>query len=189
MKLENKSIGSNVEILAADEFTAIPVKCVGSAVLKAGTPLTAAGAAALNGSGAVGILLYDVDPTVNPNGAMVVAGVVDYTKAKANAGITATAATLQAAIPTIRFRENIGVNAAFTASDYVLTVAAEGTGTVTLSNVSGAVTVTTSDSAVATGAESSGTLTITGVAAGNALITATDAAGNAVTIAVTVTAE
>lgn len=185
MNLTKKDIGSNVEILAADEFTAIPVKCAGTAVLKAGTPLTAAGAAALNGSSAVGILLYDVDPTVNPNGAMVVAGVVDYAKAKANAGITATAATLQSAIPTIRFRTDIGVNDAFTSSDYALTVVASSTATATLSNASGAITVTTSDAGVATGAESSGTLTVTGVAAGTCLITATDAAGNYVTIAVT----
>ena len=185
MKLTKNEIGSNVEILAADEYTAIPIKCVGSTVLKAGTPLTAAGAAALNGSSAVGILLYDVDPTQNPNGAMVVQGVVDYAKAKANAGITATAATLQAAIPGVYFRTDIGVNAAFTSSDYALTVVASSTATATLSNASGAITVTSSDSGVATGAESSGTLTVTGVAAGTCLITATDAAGNYVTIAVT----
>lgn len=188
MKLKSKEIGSNVEILAADEFAAVPVKCAGTAVLKAGTPLTAAGAAALNGSGAVGILLYDVDPTENPNGAMVVQGVVDYAKAKANAGITATAATLSAAIPGICFRENIGVNTALTASVYAVIVAAGGTAAVTLANATGTITVTSDNAAVATGAESSGTLTITGVAAGNAVITATDEAGNDVTISVTVTA-
>ena len=110
---------------------------------------------------------------------------VDYAKAKANAGITATAATLQAAIPGVYFRTDIGVNAAFTSSDYALTVVESGTATATLSNASGAITVTSSDSGVATGAESSGTLTVTGVAAGTCLITATDAAGNYVTIAVT----
>ena len=188
MKLKSKEIGSNVEILAADEFTAIPVKVQGTAALKAGTPLTAAGAAALNGTGAVGILLYDVDPAENPNGAMVVQGVVDYTKAKANAGITATAATLHAAIPGVSFRENIGVNTTMTASVYAVILAAGGTSAVTLANASGAVTVTSDNAAVATGAESSGTLTITAVAAGNAVITATDAAGNEVTISVTVTA-
>ena len=188
MKLKSKEIGSNVEILAADEFTAIPVKVQGTAALKAGTPLTAAGAAALNGTGAAGILLYDVDPTENPNGAMVVQGVVDYTKAKANAGITATAATLYAAIPGVYFRENIGVNTALTASVYAVILAAGGTSAVTLANATGDITVTSDNAAVATGAESSGTLTITAVAAGNAVITATDAAGNDVTISVTVTA-
>ena len=186
MNLEVKDIGSNVEILAADEFTAIPIKCVGSSVLKAGTPVTAAGAAALDGSSAIGILLYDVDPSVNPNGAAVVQGVVDYAKAKANAGITATAATLQAAIPAIYFRTDIGANAAFTSSDYVLTCADNGTATATLANATGSITVTSSNSSVATGAESSGTLTVTGVAAGNAIITATDSVGNAVNIYVTV---
>ena len=186
MKLTKNDIGSNVEILAADEFTAIPIKCVGSSVLKAGTPVTAAGAAALDGSSAIGILLYDVDPAVNPNGAAVVAGVVDYTKAKANAGITATAATLQAAIPAIYFRTDIGVNSAFISSDYVLKCADNGTVTCTLSNAVSTITVTSSNTGVATGAESSGTLTITGVAAGYAIITATDSVGNAVNIYVTV---
>lgn len=185
MNLTKKDIGSNVEILAADEFVAIPVKVQGTAVVKAGTPLTAAGAAALNGSSAVSILLYDVDPTVNPNGAGVISGVVDYNKAKANAGITATAAALQTHFPSVYFRTDIGVNAAFASSDYALTVVASSTATATLSNASGAITVTSSNAGVATGAESSGTLTVTGVAAGTCLITATDAAGNYVTIAVT----
>lgn len=186
MKLTKNDIGSNVEILAADEFTAIPIKCVGSSVLKAGTPVTAAGAAALNGSSAIGILLYDVDPAVDPNGAAVVQGVVDYTKAKANAGITATASTLQSAIPAIYFRTDIGTNSAFTSSDYVLRCADNGTVTCTLSNAVSTITVTSSNSSVATGSESSGTLTISGVAAGYAIITATDSVGNAVQIYVTV---
>lgn len=188
MKLKSKEIGSNVEILAADEFTAIPVKVQGTALVKAGTPLTAAGVPALDGSGAISILLYDVDPTVNPNGAGVISGVVDYNKAKANAGITASASDLQQRFPSVYFRTNIGVNTTMTASVYAVIVAAGGTSAVTLANASGDITVTSDNAAVATGAESSGTLTITGVAAGNAVITATDTAGNEVTISVTVTA-
>lgn len=116
MKFQDTSIGSGVEILATDEFTAIPIKVAtpsgegASPIVKAGTPLTAAGAAALNGTNAVGILLYDVDTTANPNAAMVVAGVIDYQKIVSHAEVTATAATLHTAIPAIVFRTDIGVN-------------------------------------------------------------------------------
>lgn len=110
MKVKSSKFGQSFAILASDLFKAVPVRCRGFAVLKAGTPLTSAGAAALDGTGAAGILLYDVDPAENPNGAMVVQGVVDYAKAKANAGITATAAFLQALMPDICFRTNIGAN-------------------------------------------------------------------------------
>ena len=110
MDYQKKPIGGSVEILAAAGYLSFPVRCGAGGILKAGTPLTADGTAALDGSGAVGILLNDVDPTVNPNGSMVVSGVIDYAKAKANAGITATAEQLHSAIPGICFRTNIGTN-------------------------------------------------------------------------------
>ena len=109
-------IAGGVEILASKDFQAIPVKVatpsgegVTTTVVKAGTPLTAAGAAT-TGSGAVGVLLYDVDTAVNPNGAAVVHGIIDATKAQAHSGVT-YAAALYTALPGVVFRTNIGVNA------------------------------------------------------------------------------
>lgn len=111
MQVKKSVVGGTVEILAADDFLGIPVTVSGSGVVKAGMPLTAAGVAAPDGTGAAGILLYDRDPAVNPNGAMVVGGVVDWKKCQEHSGATASAATMKAALPSITFRENIGVNA------------------------------------------------------------------------------
>lgn len=113
MKFKTTSAAGTVEILAADEFTAIPIKVAGTDVVKAGTPLTSAGAKATSASGAIdaaGILLYDVDPAENPNGALLVAGVVDKKKAEAHSGVSITASELKAAVPGIVLRDNIGVN-------------------------------------------------------------------------------
>lgn len=77
-------------------------------VVKAGTPLTAAGAST-TGSGAVGILLYDVDTSANPNGTMVQSGPIDSTKAQDHSGVT-YASALYEALPAVQFRTNIGVN-------------------------------------------------------------------------------
>jgi hypothetical protein len=113
MKFKSTTVAGTVEILAADEFTAIPITVAGTSVVKAGTPLTAAGAKATSASGAIdaaGILLYDVDPTENPNGALVVAGVIDKAKAEKHSGVSITAAELKAAVPGIVLRDNIGTN-------------------------------------------------------------------------------
>ena len=107
MNYAKNAVGGSVNVLAADTYRAIPIYCHGDGILKAGTPITSGGTAALDGSGAVGILLYDVDASDNPVGAVVVFGVIDYEKAKKNAGITATAATLKSAIPALTFRTNI----------------------------------------------------------------------------------
>lgn len=123
MKMKSTSVGGTVEILASKDFTAIPVTVTGTAVVKAGMPLKLSnptlngevtGVAA--GTGANGILLYDVDPNDNPNAAMIVAGVVDWTKCKAHSGATATGATMKGILPAIEFRENIGVSTASPAS-------------------------------------------------------------------------
>lgn len=110
-------IAGGVEILASKDFQAIPVKVatpsgegVTTTVVKAGTPLTAAGAST-TGSGAVGVLLYDVDTAVNPNGAAVVHGIIDATKAQTHSGVT-YASALYSALPGVVFRTNIGVNGA-----------------------------------------------------------------------------
>lgn len=108
------TVAGNVEILAADDFKAIPAKIAVAegatdTVVKAGTPITSAGEAT-TGAGAVGILLYDVDTEVNPNAAIVVEGIIDATKAQAHCGLT-YASALYTALPAITFRTNIGVNA------------------------------------------------------------------------------
>ena len=114
MIYQKTDVAGTVEILAADEFVAIPFKLAaasGVTVVKAGTPITSGGVADTDGESAVGVLLYDTDVTRNPNCALLVQGVLDLTKAKAHSGVFGmTAAKLQGAVPGIVCRENIGVN-------------------------------------------------------------------------------
>ena len=113
MKFTTTSVGGGVEILASKDFQAIPVKVAtpgSGTVVKAGTPLTSAGEST-TGSGAIGVLLYDVDTAENPNGAAVVQGIIDATKAQAHSEVTYVSA-LYSALPGIVFRTNIGVNGA-----------------------------------------------------------------------------
>ena len=79
-----------------------------AATVKAGTPLTAVGAST-TGANAVGILLYDVDTSENPNGTIVQSGPIDSTKAQAHSGVTYVAA-LYTALPAVQFRTDIGTN-------------------------------------------------------------------------------
>lgn len=115
MKFANETIGGGVEILASKDFQAIPqvlaVPGSGSKVVMAGTPIDADGATT-TGLGAIGILLYDVDTEANPNGALVVQGIVDATKAQAHSGVSYVMANLTAALPGVIFRTNIGVQGA-----------------------------------------------------------------------------
>ena len=109
MKYNETSVGGGVEILASKDFQAIPQKLAtpgSGTVVKAGTPITAEGAAT-TGSGAVGVLLYDVDTAENPNGALVVQGIIDAAKAQSHSGVTYVSA-LYSALPGIVFRTNIG---------------------------------------------------------------------------------
>ena len=115
MKYSKTTVGGGVEILASKDFQAIPAEIVlaegaQSTVVKAGTPITADGAGT-TGAGAVGILLYDVDTAENPNGALVVQGIIDAVKAQAHSGVTYVSA-LYSALPGIVFRTNCGVNGA-----------------------------------------------------------------------------
>ena len=110
MKFSKTTYGGTVEILASKDFQAIPVSIAGSSVLKAGTPVTAAGEST-TGSGAIGILLYDVDPNRDPNGAAVVQGIIDATKAQAHSEVSYVDA-LYSALPGITFRTNIGAQGA-----------------------------------------------------------------------------
>lgn len=111
MIFNDTTIAGGVEILASKDFQAIPIKVAApqsGTVVKAGTPLTAAGAST-TGANAVGVLLYDVDTAKNPNAAAVVQGIIDATKAQAHSGVT-YASALYSALPGIVFRTNIGVN-------------------------------------------------------------------------------
>lgn len=113
MIMDISTYGGSVEILASKDFQAIPVKVVPAddattTVVKAGTPLASTGKPT-TGSGAIGILLYDVDTAVNPNAAAVVAGIIDSTKAQSHSGVTYVSA-LYSALPAITFRTNIGTN-------------------------------------------------------------------------------
>lgn len=111
MKFAKTDYAGQVEILASKDFQAIPVKVAApesGTVVKAGAPLTAAGAVT-TGTGAIGILLYDVDTATNPNGAAVVSGIIDATKAQDNCGVE-YASALYTALPAVTFRTNIGVN-------------------------------------------------------------------------------
>lgn len=110
MKFTESTYAGTIEILASNDFQAIPVKVAGSSLLKAGTPVTSAGEST-TGSGAVGILLYDVDPTKNPNGAAVVQGIIDSTKAQEHSAVAYVSA-LYEALPGIIFRTNIGAQGA-----------------------------------------------------------------------------
>ena len=113
MKFDTTTIAGGVEILASKDFQAIPVKVAtpgSGTVVKAGTPLTDAGAST-TGSGAIGILLYDVDTAENPNGAAVVQGIINAEVAQEHSEVS-YADALYSALPGIIFRTNIGVNGA-----------------------------------------------------------------------------
>ena len=113
MNVSVNSVAGGIEILASNDFQAIPVKVatpVEGTVVKAGTPLTDAGVST-TGSGAIGVLLYDVDTAANPNGAAVVQGIIDATKAQAHSAVTYVSA-LYEALPGIVFRTNIGAQGA-----------------------------------------------------------------------------
>lgn len=113
MNFAKTTYGGTIEILASKDFQAIPAKLATpgtGTVVKAGTPITAAGEST-TGSGAIGVLLYDVDTAKNPNGALVVQGIIDSTKAQEHSGVS-YAAGLYEALPGIVFRTNIGAQGA-----------------------------------------------------------------------------
>lgn len=90
MKFTNTTYGGTVCFLASDEYTALPIKITGTTTVKAGTPITTAGAAGTATTGTAGVLLYDVNPAENPNGAVLVKAVIDNAKAKAHSGVDLT---------------------------------------------------------------------------------------------------
>lgn len=99
MKFKKTDVAGAVEILASNDFTAIPFTT--TTAKKAGEKLTV--------DSRVGVVLYDVDPDENPNGSLLVAGVIDAVKAKAHSG---TDLAEENDLPdTIILRTNTGVNA------------------------------------------------------------------------------
>ena len=113
MKYSETTLAGDVEILASNDYQAIPAKIAvadgaTSTIVKAGTPIDSAGLASESDS-PVGILLYDVDTAANPNGALLVDGIIDSTKAQTHSGVTYTS-DVYSALPNIIFRTNIGVN-------------------------------------------------------------------------------
>lgn len=122
MKFTRNTVnGINDTILASNDYTAIPFTVTETAAVKAGYPMTLAGAKA-TASGdtgaktinADGILLYDVDPNENPNASLLIRGVIDTKKAAASSGFTFDVYAIKAlktAVPGIFCRDNISVNA------------------------------------------------------------------------------
>ena len=113
MNFAKTTYGGTIEILASKDFQAIPVKVAtpgSGTVVKAGTPLNASGEST-TGSGAIGVLLYDVDTAKNPNGAAVVQGIIDASKAQTHSEVS-YASALYEALPGIVFRTNIGAQGA-----------------------------------------------------------------------------
>ena len=115
MNFSKTEVTNGVEILVGltDMHTLTPIKVAApesGTVVKAGTPLTEAGEAT-TGSGAVGILLYDVDTALNPNGTVIQSGPIDGKKAQEHSGVTYVSA-LYSALPAIQFRVNIGAQGA-----------------------------------------------------------------------------
>ena len=79
MKYTNTAVAQSKEILANDHYVAIPYDCSkltpgGDGIVPAGTIVPK------NDATAVGVLLYDVTPAENPNGAIVVHGFIKKSK-------------------------------------------------------------------------------------------------------------
>lgn len=110
MVFDVKSVGMAPEILASNEYQAVPLKLTDSGVVKAGTPIKNDGSKIAAGTDAIGILLYDVDTDRNPNGSVVVKGIINWDKCKDYAGEDANAeiADIAKALPNIVFRDKEG---------------------------------------------------------------------------------
>lgn len=79
MKYTTNKVNSAKEILANDHYVAIPYDCTALAanaegIVPAGTIVPA------NDASAIGVLLYDVKPSDNPNGAVVIHGFIKKAK-------------------------------------------------------------------------------------------------------------
>lgn len=120
MKYTNTPVSApESTILAADTYVAIPFTVKGTNAVPAGYPMAKTGLKATATTGtsatdaatdAIGILLHTVDPAVNPNGALLIQGVIDVDKAKLS-GFTYSAndiAALKKAVPAVFCRTDVG---------------------------------------------------------------------------------
>lgn len=108
MIVDTKSVGMTPEILASNDYQAVPIKV--SEALKAGIPVKNDGSKSTDGTDAIGILLYDVDPARNPNGAVVVDGIINWEKCQAinNSDLSAVnAEDIAKKMPHLVFRDKI----------------------------------------------------------------------------------
>lgn len=109
MAIETVTYGGDVQILKRPpfegiaitlDFTSVVAGSDGRKVVKAGTPISAAGVAA-NSSSAIGILLFDVD-SVRPQGTILKKAYLNTSVAQTHCGLTYDAA-VKAALPMIVF--------------------------------------------------------------------------------------
>ena len=119
MKYTNTPVSApESTILAADTYVAIPFTVKETNAVPAGYPMAKTGKKATATTGtsdaavtdAIGILLHTVDPSVNPNGALLIQGVIDVDKAKLS-GFTYSAndiAALKKAVPAVFCRTDDG---------------------------------------------------------------------------------
>lgn len=120
MKYTNTPVSApESTILAADTYVAIPFTVKETNAVPAGYPMAKTGlkVAATTGTSAadaatdaIGILLHTVDPAVNPNGALLIQGVIDVDKAKLS-GFTYSAydiAALKKVVPAVFCRTDVG---------------------------------------------------------------------------------
>lgn len=111
MNFETKTYGADVIILKRPPFEGIPITLdftsvtaidagTGKKVVKAGTPISAAGVAA-NTSSAIGILLFDVLET-RPQGTILKKAYLNTAVAEEHSGVT-YADAVKAALPMVVF--------------------------------------------------------------------------------------
>lgn len=110
MYFDTKSVGGTTEILASNDYQAVPVTITGGELVKAGMPIKADGSKIAAGTGAIGILLYDVDPNRDPNGAVVVDGIINWDKCKDHVGegLSIGADEISKILTKIVFRDKAG---------------------------------------------------------------------------------
>lgn len=106
MLMSNLGGTGRCEFLASKDFNSVPCTVAGSDIVKAGSPMTSAGAVATTESQTVGLLMYDVDPSKNPNGALLVQGVVNAVMARQISGRPLVKSTIESACPGLYLREN-----------------------------------------------------------------------------------
>lgn len=104
MEFEKVTYSGDVNILKRAPFEGIAITLdftnVATGVVKAGSPISAAGVVANNGN-AIGILLHDVG-VARPQGTILKKAYVDLAAAEANSGLTIDS-TVKAALPMIVF--------------------------------------------------------------------------------------